>query len=215
LYKYFKGEFMHILYKTTNTISGKIYIGVHTTDDLNDGYLGSGTLIKRAIKKYGKEYFEREVLSTYDSLGEAFLAESEIVDDKFVSRKDTYNMTLGGGGSGPKELSGVYGKRWKVSEAGCRNKSLAVMGDKNPNYERVWTSEERVRHSEIMSTAAARGPDHVRYGLPWNDEEREKRKQWSKEAYANRPNKVCPHCDAEMKPNLFARYHGDKCKAIK
>ena len=52
----------HIIYKTTNLINGKIYVGMHSTDNLNDGYLGSGWILKQAIKKYGKENFKREVL---------------------------------------------------------------------------------------------------------------------------------------------------------
>ena len=52
----------HIIYKTTNLINGKIYVGMHSTDNLNDGYLGSGWILKQAIKKYGKENFKGEVL---------------------------------------------------------------------------------------------------------------------------------------------------------
>lgn len=50
-----KKEKMYTIYKTTNKIDGKIYIGKHETQDLKDGYLGSGTHLKRAIKKYGEE----------------------------------------------------------------------------------------------------------------------------------------------------------------
>lgn len=52
---------MSIIYKTTNLINGKIYVGQHKTS-ANDGYLGSGKLITRSIKKYGKENFIRETL---------------------------------------------------------------------------------------------------------------------------------------------------------
>ncbi len=50
-----------IIYKTTNLINGKIYVGYHNTD-INDGYLGSGTIFSKALKKYGKKNFVREVL---------------------------------------------------------------------------------------------------------------------------------------------------------
>jgi hypothetical protein len=43
----------HTVYRTTNLVNGKFYIGVHKTDDPNDGYLGSGKLIGRAFQKYG------------------------------------------------------------------------------------------------------------------------------------------------------------------
>jgi group I intron endonuclease len=49
-----------IIYKTTNTINGKIYIGQDTKN--NSKYLGSGILLKKAIKKYGKEIFIKEIL---------------------------------------------------------------------------------------------------------------------------------------------------------
>lgn len=52
----------HIVYLTTNLVNNKIYIGVHSTYDLNDDYLGSGFALKKAINKYGKEKFKREIL---------------------------------------------------------------------------------------------------------------------------------------------------------
>ena len=52
-------ETYFILYKTTNLINGKSYIGIHKTNNLNDGYLGSGFAITEAIEKYGKDNFKR------------------------------------------------------------------------------------------------------------------------------------------------------------
>ena len=53
---------MHFtIYKTTNKANGKYYIGQHQTEDLEDGYLGSGKHLKAAIKKYGKS-FVKEIL---------------------------------------------------------------------------------------------------------------------------------------------------------
>jgi len=51
-----------IVYKTTNTVNGKIYIGAHATYNLEDGYKGSGTYLKVAFKKYGKDNFTTEVI---------------------------------------------------------------------------------------------------------------------------------------------------------
>lgn len=57
-----KDGLFHFLYKTTNILNNKFYIGVHTTDDLGDGYKGSGTTLNKAFKKYGKNNFNREIL---------------------------------------------------------------------------------------------------------------------------------------------------------
>lgn len=88
----------HIIYKTTNLINNKIYVGMHSTDNLNDGYLGSGWILKQAIKKYSKENFKREVLLVLPSRKEAREVEALLVDTEFISRQNTYNLQEGGMG---------------------------------------------------------------------------------------------------------------------
>ena len=87
-----------IVYKTTNVKNGKIYIGVHKTNDESvfDGYLGSGRLLHKAIRKYGRNSFLRETLFVYDSEKSAEEKESELVSEEFVAAGDNYNMTPGG-----------------------------------------------------------------------------------------------------------------------
>ena len=86
----------YYLYKITNLINGKIYIGVHRTYHLNDGYMGSGKNIQNAIKKYGIENFEKEILKWFESEEEMYDEEAEIVNEDFIKRNDTYNIIEGG-----------------------------------------------------------------------------------------------------------------------
>ena len=88
----------HIIYKITNTLNNKIYIGAHSTEDINDSYMGSGDLIKAAQRKYGMEYFTKEILHVLHSSEEMYEKEKEIVDLDFIKRHDTYNISLGGKG---------------------------------------------------------------------------------------------------------------------
>lgn len=88
----------HIIYKTTNLINDKIYIGYHLTDDLNDSYLGSGRNLKKAIEKYGKDNFKRNILYVFPTKEEALLKEAEIVNEDFLKRDDVYNLKEGGEG---------------------------------------------------------------------------------------------------------------------
>ncbi len=88
----------YILYKTTNKVNGKYYIGIHRTDNIDDGYMGSGKLLRSAIKKYGIENFDREIIKYCNSLEELVDEERKIVNEDFVLDKSTYNMEIGGSG---------------------------------------------------------------------------------------------------------------------
>jgi hypothetical protein len=93
----------HFVYKTT-TPTGKYYIGVHSTANMEDGYLGSGTLIKRSINKYGEEAHTREILRTFDTPLEAYQYEAEIVTEGILEDPLSLNLKPGGrGGWGTSE----------------------------------------------------------------------------------------------------------------
>lgn len=105
-------EIKYYIYKTTNLVNGKIYIGYHASDNIEtDSYLGSGYLLKRAINKHGKKNFKREILFEFESQEEATAKERELVNEEFIEREDTYNLCLGGFGGGlPGELNPFFGK---------------------------------------------------------------------------------------------------------
>lgn len=86
----------YTVYKITNTINGHIYVGVHQTMDLSDGYMGSGVMIRRARKKYGSENFKKEILKIFDNPVEMYDMESILVNEDFIRDRQTYNVSLGG-----------------------------------------------------------------------------------------------------------------------
>lgn len=91
----------HYLYKTINLINSKYYIGIHSTNDLSDGYIGTGKLLKQAIKKYGKENFKNEIIIFFSTKEKAYSTERQVVSQEFVEQKNNYNLRIGGiGGNG-------------------------------------------------------------------------------------------------------------------
>lgn len=103
---------MIIVYKTTNTINDRYYIGVHKTDKEIDNYFGSGLALKRAIKHYGKWAFKRETLFNYTDEDEhlAYVKEQELLS---VHLKDPlcYNLMERGHGS----FSKINSERFKYT----------------------------------------------------------------------------------------------------
>jgi hypothetical protein len=86
----------YTIYKITCTINNKIYIGQHSTNDLNDTYFGSGALLKEDVDLFGKEKFIKEILYVFDTWEECDKKENQIVNADFVARDDTYNCRHGG-----------------------------------------------------------------------------------------------------------------------
>lgn len=108
----------YLIYKITNNLNGKIYIGKHKTENIDDGYMGSGVAINRAIKKYGVENFTKEIL--FDVYGEDMMnfLEEAIVDEAFVARKDTYNIALGGDGGFAPTWTEEQRRKFKAKRTG-------------------------------------------------------------------------------------------------
>ena len=69
----------YTVYKTTNLLNGKYYIGKHKTTTPNDYYLGSGLALKNAVKKYGKDQFVKKVICICETDEYAYLIESKLV----------------------------------------------------------------------------------------------------------------------------------------
>lgn len=106
----------YTVYKITNLLNAKFYVGVHKTNDLEDDYMGSGTYLKRSQTKYGLDVFDKEYLTIFDNSEDMYSMEKEIVNEAFVKDPNTYNLTTGGNGgwyavnSTGRNLYGLNGK---------------------------------------------------------------------------------------------------------
>jgi group I intron endonuclease len=163
-------QMKYTIYRIINKLNGKIYIGKHQTNDVNDNYMGSGRAIKTAIKRHGSNNFSKEILFVYDSEKEMNDKEKELVTELFISDPDTYNLGIGGEG-GPhfnglrhseetrKNLSEKQqGKkhtletRKKISEGNRKRKISEETKKKlsDRSKERWSDSSKRKEHSELM-----------------------------------------------------------------
>ena len=85
-----------MIYKTTNTITGRYYIGMHSTDKLNDGYLGSGRRLKYSVKKYGRDNHTVEILEHCSDRTSLIEKEKEIVNHDLIKDDNCMNLHTGG-----------------------------------------------------------------------------------------------------------------------
>lgn len=90
----------HYIYKITRIHDGKFYIGMHSTDVLEDGYFGSGKRITRSIKKYGKDMHQKEILEYLTDRATLKAREAQIVNQELLEDENCMNLKLGGEGGG-------------------------------------------------------------------------------------------------------------------
>jgi hypothetical protein len=108
----------HYIYKTTCKVNGKYYIGMHSTSNLEDGYIGSGKRLWNSIRKYGRENHEFEILEWFPDRSSLKEREKEIVNEGMLQDLMCMNLALGGeGGFISKEAAraGAFGCHKKQS----------------------------------------------------------------------------------------------------
>jgi len=89
---------IHYIYKTTCNVTGRWYVGMHSTCNLNDGYMGSGLRLRRSIRKYGVENHTKEILEFLPTREELVLREIEIVTKELILDDNCMNLKEGGTG---------------------------------------------------------------------------------------------------------------------
>lgn len=88
------------IYKITCSVTNRYYIGMHSTDKMNDGYFGSGKRLWFSINYHGKENHVKEILEYCDTKQELSKREAEIVTNELINEDLCMNLVHGGQGGG-------------------------------------------------------------------------------------------------------------------
>jgi len=138
---------VHFIYRVTNNINDRFYIGKHSTNNIDDGYFGSGIMLKQALKKYGKENFIYEIIEFFCTSKEAYAFEEGLLRDVWNTPM-CYNQCGGGKGVGGGKTHPLYGK--SHSKETKKKMSVSKTGEKNFNWglRGKNTSRYGVKHSE-------------------------------------------------------------------
>lgn len=193
-----------IIYKTTNLINGNFYIGQDSKN--NPSYLGSGNLLNRAIKKYGRENFIKEIVEQCDS--KQHLDEREIF---WISKlKPLYNIAKGGSGGDTysnhpdydliiEKLKKRPGRIWTEEEKERQR------GDNNP------AKRLEVRDKIRLTKLGKSRIDLIGDNNPAKRDD-VRQKISSKLKGMSKPKITCPYCNTIGQPSNMYRWHFKNCK---
>jgi len=221
----------HIIYKTINIVNRKIYVGKHSTNDIDDGYLGSGLHLKRSIGKHGKENFKREILElcTKETLDEREIFWIKELDS--INLDVGYNITIGGTGgdtlsNNPNKIEII--KKFTKSI----NDNHSFVGENNPMFG-VKLSDDVIKlrnesiklawsNKELRSSVSIKmsGENNPFFGKHHSEETRkilnkpksEEHKANLSISQKNSPKLTCPYCLKTMGTSNCKKYHFEKCK---
>lgn len=217
--------FIYFIYKTTNLLNNKVYIGAHLSNTLSfDGYLGSGIAIKRAVLKYGEENFSREILeivsysetrfSKKDWAEKIYPIETKWIKiySDMLGVKNIYNRSSGGfGGSTTKTSKWYYNPNTKESKMFFLNDIIPYGWIKGrPKYHTInGTNKNTKLYTNIIS-----GEEKYFSEIPSNEwkigsakqkksRQGENNASFNKRTYVNKEQKKYIFCAEENKPSNF------------
>lgn len=155
----------YYFYKITNLKNGNFYYGVHSTNNLDDGYMGSGAIIKGIIKKYGVEFLQKDIIKFFDSSEAMYAYEKMVVTNEMIQNPKCYNLTEGGIGYDVNHFVPKYVKR-KISNSIKGKPSM----NKNKKFINKNTVNKLVYESEIEQYLL----DGWNLGVYYSEESRKK-----------------------------------------
>lgn len=153
----------YYVYKITNTVNGKYYIGAHQSECLDDGYLGSGKWLKNAQRKYGLDLFTKEIIKFCDNELEMYALEAELVTEDLVMDDQCYNLIVGGHGGWNAHNTDPANSQFRKAGAAIRN-SLPVKDETRRKISERCSSRwqsGKMDHLRPMMAKAFKGKTHT------------------------------------------------------
>ena len=189
----------HFIYKTTNTLTGYYYYGMHSTDNIDDGYLGSGRRLRYSINKYGQHIHKREIIEHLPNRKSLIAREIEIITLNEITKKECMNLMCGGRGGFISEEQQL--KRAKAAGAASKSKRESdplfeelikekISKSLKKSYENgerkvctpSWVGrkhkEESKRKIGRNSSLKQRGNKNSQFGTCWITNEKENKKMY-------------------------------------
>ncbi len=148
-----KEKQFHYLYKITNTKNGKYYIGMHSTHNIDDGYMGGGKRIRNSIRKHGLQVHSKEILEYFEDRESLRQKEIEIVNEDLLNDPMCININKGGEGGWLSEWQkkgaiNANKKNWE--DPIFREKMLMISSN---SMKKIWEDPEK---SKILREAGSR-----------------------------------------------------------
>jgi len=139
----------HYVYKIVNKTNGKFYIGCRSTkkDIHEDNYMGSGTCVKSAIRKYGKANFYKVIITECETDQEKFETEALFVTSELINDPLCYNLQTGG--LGGRTQSPETREKWKKAMKG---KPSPMKGKKHSAETRELLSRANIGNTHTQET---------------------------------------------------------------
>jgi len=222
----------HYVYISTNLLNGKKYVGDHSTNKLDDNYIGSGLYFNSSKKKYGRKNFKREILEFFNTKKEAFDAQ-----EKYIKLYETH-VSQGGyniswkGGLGIKgeynhsretkekiSMNNAKNKYWQDKIFSEKHKKNISKGNKGKN---TWSKGSKLSEEHKKKIGEGeRGKkvsEETKMRMSIAAKGRSKSKEHIEKIKIARlgiksPRKNCEYCGKNIATNIYARFHGDKCKS--
>jgi hypothetical protein len=220
--------------------TGKYYVGRHSTNNIEDGYFGSGKWV-RSIKD--KNILTKSILCFYDNFDDLVVAEEHLLKEH-VGKENCMNFNNNSVGFASGQLNPASRENQKqqcrirmLYDNPSKREDIRLKKSKNLRGKPLVGRAKGYKMTDEEKSKVSKGRKGIKYSdegkrklsesrklqfelgerdVPSfkNQKHKEETKLLISENALNRPKLICPHCGINAKPHMYKRWHGDNCKGI-